>query len=94
MAANDFLAVARAYHTVVLDEVPSMGPERRNEARRFMLLIDALYEHKVKIVISAEVPPEQLYPSGNGGIEFQRTASRLMEMRSKDYLALAHMGCQ
>ena len=90
LAANDFLTVARAYHTIVLDEVPSMGPERRNEARRFMLLIDALYEHKVNLVIAADAPPERLYPGGDGTFEFQRTVSRLQEMRSPEYLAVAH----
>ena len=82
--------MARAYHTVVLDEVPRMGPERRNEARRFMLLIDALYEHKVNLVIAADAPPERLYPGGDGTFEFQRTVSRLQEMRSPEYLAVAH----
>ncbi len=90
LAANDYLAIARRFHTVILAGVPRLGAAQRDLARRFMLLIDALYEHKVKIVVSAEVPPEQLYPSGDGVIEFQRTASRLMEMRSKDYLALPH----
>jgi len=90
LAANDYLAVARHYHTLVLDGVPRLGPERRNEARRFMLLIDALYEHKVKLVIAAEAPPEQLYPTGDGAREFERTVSRLTEMRSQEYIALTH----
>ena len=90
LAANDYLAVARAYHSVVLDGVPRMGPERRDQARRFMLLIDALYEHKVNLLIAADAPPEALYPDGDGTFEFQRTASRLQEMRSPEYLAAAH----
>ena len=92
LGAIDYLAVAQHFHTVILADVPTLGPKRRDEARRFMLLIDALYEHKVKIVISAEGPPEQLYPSGDGAFEFERTVSRLQEMRSKDYLELAHIG--
>jgi cell division protein ZapE len=91
LAANDYLAVARAYHTVVLDGVPQLGAEARNEARRFMLLIDALYEHKVTLVIAADAPPERIYPDGDGSFEFQRTASRLQEMRSPEYLALDHV---
>jgi cell division protein ZapE len=91
LAANDYLEVARTFHTVVLDGVPHLGPESRNEARRFMLLIDALYEHKVNLVVAAEAPPEQLYAEGDGAAEFRRTASRLQEMRSPDYLALPHI---
>ncbi len=91
-AANDYLAVARRYHTLVLGGVPELGPENRDLARRFMLLIDALYEHRVKLVVSAEAPPEQLYPAGDGAFEFERTVSRLTEMRSKDYMVLEHIG--
>jgi cell division protein ZapE len=76
---------------VVLSGVPSLSAEKRNEARRFMTLIDALYEHRVKLVVSAAAPPERLYPAGDGAIEFQRTVSRLQEMRSADYIAKAHM---
>jgi cell division protein ZapE len=91
LAANDYLAVARHYHTLVLEGVPKLSAELRNEARRFMLLVDALYEHKVTLVIAADAPPEQIYPDGDGSFEFQRTASRLQEMRSREYLALAHV---
>jgi cell division protein ZapE len=91
LAANDYLAVARRYHTLVLDGVPQLSAELRNEARRFMLLIDALYEHKVTLVIAADAPPEQIYPDGDGSLEFQRTASRLQEMRSPEYLDLPHL---
>lgn len=90
LGAGDYLAIAQAFHTLVLDGVPKLGPERRDVARRFMTLIDALYEHKVKLVIAAEAPPEQLYPRGDGAKEFERTVSRLQEMRSKEYLAVAH----
>ncbi len=91
LAANDFLAVARRFHTVVLEGVPRLDANLRNEARRFMLLIDALYEHKVKLLIAADAPPEGIYPDGDGSFEFQRTVSRLQEMRSPDYLAQAHV---
>jgi cell division protein ZapE len=90
LGAGDYLAIAGRYHTVVLEEVPRLAEARRNEARRFMTLIDALYEHRVKLVISADAPPEQLYRSGHGAAEFERTVSRLQEMRSGEYLALEH----
>jgi len=91
LGPGDYLAIAGLYHTVVLSGVPSLTAEKRNEARRFMTLIDALYEHRVKLVVSAAAPPERLYPSGDGAVEFQRTVSRLQEMRSADYIAKAHM---
>ena len=90
LGAADYLALAEEFHTLLLDRVPQMGPERRNEARRFATLIDALYENRVKLVASAECPPGALYPSGDGAFEFQRTASRLIEMQSADYMAQAH----
>lgn len=88
--AADYLAIARRYHTVILVGIPVMGPEMRNEAARFVTLIDALYEHKVKLLAAADAEPEGLYPSGDGGFEFQRTVSRLEEMRSAEYLAKGH----
>ncbi len=88
LGAGDYLAIATRYHTVVLVGVPRLGENQRNEARRFMTLIDALYEHRVKLVIAADAPPEQLYRSGHGASEFERTVSRLQEMRSAEYLAL------
>lgn len=91
LGPGDYLAIAGLYHTVVLSGVPQLSAEKRNEARRFMTLIDALYEHRVKLVVSADAPPERLYPAGDGAIEFQRTVSRLQEMRSADYIAQAHM---
>ncbi|MDH3597104.1 MAG: cell division protein ZapE [Rhodospirillales bacterium] len=90
LGAGDYLAIAGRYHAVILADVPVLNTDRRNEARRFMTLIDALYEHRVKLVVSAEVPPERLYPTGDGAAEFQRTVSRLQEMRSKEYIALEH----
>ena len=88
--AADYLAIARRYHTVILVGIPVMGPEMRNEASRFVTLIDALYEHKVKLLAAADAEPADLYPAGDGSFEFQRTASRLEEMRGVDYLAEGH----
>ncbi|HEV7658448.1 MAG TPA: cell division protein ZapE [Allosphingosinicella sp.] len=88
--ASDYLAVARHYHTVILVGITLMGPENRNEAARFVTLIDALYEHKVKLLAAADAEPQDLYVAGDGAFEFERTASRLIEMRSADYLALGH----
>ena len=90
--AADYLAIARRYHSVVLVGIPVMGPDRRNEAARFVTLIDALYEHKVKLLAAADAAPDGLYPDGDGAFEFQRTVSRLIEMQSKDYLAAGHGG--
>ena len=88
--AADYLAVAHAYHTVILVGVPQMGPDNRNEAARFVTLIDALYENKVKLFVTAAAEPNQLYLAGDGAFEFERTASRLIEMQSADYLAAGH----
>lgn len=88
--AADYLAVARTYHTVILVGVPRMGSDQRNEAARFVTLIDALYEHKVKLFASAEAAPEELYRAGDGSFEFERTVSRLKEMQSAQYMALGH----
>jgi cell division protein ZapE len=90
LGAADYLAIAAAFHTVVLSDVPVLGEQNRNEARRFITLIDALYEAKTKLILSAAAPPDRLYPTGDGAEEFKRTASRLMEMRSAEYLALEH----
>ncbi|MDP1027379.1 cell division protein ZapE [Sphingomonas sp. KR1UV-12] len=88
--AADYLAVARRFHTVILVGIPRLGPENRNEAARFVSLIDALYEHKVKLLAAADAAPADLYPSGDGAFEFQRTVSRLEEMQSDDYLGAGH----
>ena len=88
--APDYLAIARKYHTVIIVGIPVLGPEKRNEAARFVTLIDALYEYKVKLLASADAEPARLYPEGDGAFEFERTVSRLMEMQSDDYLALGH----
>ncbi|MEO5335900.1 MAG: cell division protein ZapE [Magnetospirillum sp. WYHS-4] len=82
----DYLEIARRYHTLVLAAIPRMGPEMRDQAKRFVTLIDALYEAKATLICSAAAPPEALYPAGDGSFEFHRTASRLMEMRSVEYV--------
>jgi cell division protein ZapE len=86
LGAADYLAVARNYHTVLVDRVPKMSRDERTWAARFVTLIDALYESKTKLVMSAGAEPDELYPAGDGAFEFQRTASRLHEMRSAEYL--------
>lgn len=83
----DYLAIAGTFHTLILENIPLLSPDRRNEAMRFVGLIDALYEAKVKLVASAEAEPDDLYPKGDGAFEFERTTSRLFEMRSRDYLS-------
>ena len=88
--AADYLAIARRFHTVIIVGIPVMGRERRNEAARFVTLIDALYEHRVKLLAAADAEPAGLYPQGDGSFEFQRTVSRLEEMRSAEYLAEGH----
>jgi cell division protein ZapE len=88
--AADYLAIARRYHTVIIVGIPVMTADMRNEAARFVTLIDALYDHKVKLLASADAEPGDLYPSGDGSFEFQRTVSRLEEMRSAEYLAEGH----
>ena len=88
--APDYLAIARAYHTVFLVGIPKMGPDNRNEAARFVTLIDALYEHRVKLFATAAAVPEELYQAGDGAFEFERTVSRLNEMQSDEYMALGH----
>ncbi len=88
--AADYLAIARRFHTVILVGIPRLGPENRNEAARFVALIDALYEHKVKLLAAADAEPGDLYAAGDGVFEFQRTVSRLEEMGSDEYLAEGH----
>ena len=90
LGANDYLAIARNYHTIIIEHVPVLNPARRNEARRFNTLIDTLYDSRVGVILSAEAEPDQLYPEGDGADLFLRTASRLIEMRSEAYLAGRH----
>ena len=90
LAAADYLAIAHSFHTILIDHVPKLGPAERNQARRFVVLIDTLYDEGVKLICSADVPPEQLYKSGDGADAFRRTVSRLHEMQSEDYLKRGH----
>ncbi|MEL7545548.1 MAG: cell division protein ZapE [Pseudomonadota bacterium] len=90
LGARDYLTLAATFHTLILEDIPRLSPENRNEAARFVALIDALYESRVKLVASAATEPEQLYVHGTGSFEFQRTASRLHEMRSTEYMAEEH----
>jgi cell division protein ZapE len=86
LGPSDYLALARRYDAFFIDCIPKMGPERRNEARRFQTLIDALYESRAKLVCSAAAAPDRLYVEGDGADAFERTASRLIEMQGEDYL--------
>ena len=88
--APDYLAIAREFHTVIIVGIPKMDADKRNEASRFKVLIDALYEHRVKLLATADAEPDSLYTAGDGLFEFERTVSRLEEMRSAEYLAEAH----
>jgi len=92
LGAGDYLKIAHEFHTVIIDHIPVMAFERRNEAKRFIILIDTLYDHAVKLLASAEAQPDKLYRAEQGyeALEFARTASRLIEMRSQAYLGLPH----
>lgn len=92
LGAHDYIELARVCHTLFLQNIPRMTPDERNEAKRFVTLIDILYEHNVKLICTANAPVTELYPAGDGNFEFQRTVSRLIEMQSAGYLALAHIG--
>lgn len=87
----DFVALATHFETLIVDGIRALRPEERNEAKRFVTLIDELYEHRVKLVCAAETPPEGLYPEGDHAGEFRRTVSRLHEMQSEDYLSAPHL---
>lgn len=87
----DYVAIAQHFRTVILDDIPRLGPNRRDEARRFVTLIDELYEHRVQLVCSAEAEPDRLCEKGDVAELFRRAASRLIEMQSTDYLELPHL---
>ena len=90
LAAPDYLAIARHFHTVLIDNIPQLSGAMRNEARRFILLVDTLYDEGTKLICSAAAPPDKLYTDGDGAEAFRRTASRLVEMQSEDYLKRGH----
>ena len=87
LGAADYLAIAERFPAVIVEGIPRLSPQQRNEARRFNILIDTLYEAHTLLIASAEVPPEEIYPAGDGTFEFRRTVSRLIEMQSEDYIA-------
>ena len=91
LGPGDYGALATHFHALVLDAVPLLTPDNHDAARRFVTLVDELYEHRVKLVASAAAAPDDLYPEGHGAAAFRRTASRLLEMQSPDYLALPHL---
>ena len=90
LGAADYLEIARRYHTLIIPGLPKMTPENMDKAKRFVTLIDAMYEGHVKLICSAEVDPFDLYTEGKGSFEFERTASRLIEMQSESYIKLGH----
>ncbi len=90
LGALDYLHIAHAFHTVIIDDIPVSTRDRRDVARRFINLIDTLYDNGVCLIASAEAEPAELYPEGDGADAFERTASRLMEMRSEAYLKSRH----
>lgn len=92
LGAGDYLAIAERFHTVVLDAVPRLSPDNFDKARRFIVLVDTLYDQRVKLYASAAAMPDQLYMRGENAAMFERTASRLEEMRSQDYLDSEHLG--
>ena len=87
LAAADYIALAERYAAIIVEGIPRLSPRERNEAQRFHVLIDALYEARTLFVASAEAPPDEIYVTGDGAFEFQRTVSRLHEMQSDDYIA-------
>ena len=92
LGSADYLEIAERFHTVLVDRIPVIAAEERNEAKRFIIFIDALYDMRVKLIASAAAEPEALFVGGEGAeaFEFARAASRLFEMRSADYLASPH----
>lgn len=91
LGPSDYMAIAAAFETVILADVPRMTEDTKDAARRFVTLIDALYEHRTALILSAAVPPDQLYVGDSGGFEFHRTVSRLIEMQAADYLRAKHL---
>jgi cell division protein ZapE len=92
LGPNDYLALIARYHTFIVEGIPRLDAEHRNEAKRFNIFVDALYDAHGNLVCSAQAPPQDLYPEGDGAFEFQRTVSRLIEMQSDDYIAARRDG--
>ena len=91
LGAPDYLAIAKAYHTVILSGIPLLPSAKRNESKRLVTLIDALYEHKVNVVASAAAQPDELSPDGDTAFAFELTSSRLIEMQSEEYIQAVHL---
>lgn len=91
LGSADFLAIAKRFTVVFISDIPRLSSEKRNEARRFVTLIDALYDRRTKLICTADAPPDRLYVEGDGHFEFQRTVSRLVEMQSESYLTSKHL---
>jgi cell division protein ZapE len=91
LGAGDYLAIATQFHTLVLDGIPRLSPDNYDQARRFIVLVDTLYDQRVKLIASADAMPDQLYQHGRNAKMFERTASRLDEMQSEDWLGLDQM---
>jgi cell division protein ZapE len=87
LGAADYLAIAERFAAVIVEGIPCLSPQQRNEARRFNILIDTLYEAHTLLIASAEAPPDEIYTAGDGTFEFRRTVSRLIEMQSEEYIA-------
>jgi cell division protein ZapE len=92
LGSADYTEIAREFSTLIMADIPKLSADKRNEAKRFMILIDSLYEHKVKLICTAEVPAQELYTKGDGVFEFKRTVSRLIEMQSEGYFRSKHIG--
>lgn len=88
---NDYIEIARNYQSVIVSDVPVLDSDHDNEARRFIALVDELYDHHVNLIVSAEAPPEELYRGERLAFQFKRTVSRLTEMQSEEYLASEHL---
>src|SRR4029077_19489451 len=92
LGPSDYLALIARYHTFILEGIPRLDADHRNEAKRFNIFIDALYDAHGNLVCSAEAPPQELYTEGDGTFEFQRTVSRLIEMQSDAYIVARRDG--
>ncbi|HEX3575249.1 MAG TPA: cell division protein ZapE [Rhodopila sp.] len=91
LGAGDYLAIATNFHTLIIDTIPKLSPENYDQARRFIVLVDTLYDQRIKLIASADATPDRLYQSGENAKMFERTASRLDEMQSEDWLGLNHL---
>ncbi|MBV17270.1 MAG: cell division protein ZapE, partial [Thalassospira sp.] len=91
LGPGDYIALATHFHTIVIDFIPKLPDARRDWAKRFGTLIDAMYEHKTKLICAIECDPTEIYTDGDYSFEFQRTVSRMTEMRSQEYLDMAHL---